>query len=293
MATIETYGYDELADGAAIPTGGAAFWTSFNTTVHTALAETDAAIDGVRGLRVTNVTAGTLGYLLKTFTATAEAAFTVRMKLPTPPSTGQQRLIDIGPSGSQSMRLDQTSDNRLLVRNAAGTTISSPQMGMAVAGTVGDLLEWRFYVKKGTGTGDGTLHSYLYNLTTSTLIADGSSTALNIGTADFTTLRLGFPLTTNASVTFFDSDTVWFAPDPDSVGWLIDPAAVFGAPTGLTATPVSSTAIDLSWSAVPTATGYDVERDTVVIATDVAATTYSDTGLTASTAYDYRVRAVK
>lgn len=68
--------------------------------------------------------------------------------------------------------------------------------------------------------------------------------------------------------------------------------ATFGAPTGLTATPISDDQIDLSWNSVPGATGYDVERDGVIIATDVATASYSDTGLTANTEYDYRVRAV-
>jgi fermentation-respiration switch protein FrsA (DUF1100 family) len=73
----------------------------------------------------------------------------------------------------------------------------------------------------------------------------------------------------------------------------IGPAAVFGVPTGLATTPVSSTEIDLDWNPVFEATGYDVERDAVVIALDVATNAYSDTGLSPSTTYDYRVRAVK
>lgn len=66
----------------------------------------------------------------------------------------------------------------------------------------------------------------------------------------------------------------------------------FGAPTGLTDTAKTDTTIDLAWDAVTGASGYDVERDSAVIATDVADTTFQDTGLDPSTEYTYRVRAV-
>ena len=64
-----------------------------------------------------------------------------------------------------------------------------------------------------------------------------------------------------------------------------------GTPTP-TAVAVSATQIDISWPAIDSATGYDIERDSVVIATDHATTTYNDTGLNPSTTYTYRVRSV-
>ena len=60
----------------------------------------------------------------------------------------------------------------------------------------------------------------------------------------------------------------------------------------LQATATGDTTVTLDWNDIPGVTGYDVERDTVVIATDVAVSTYDDTGLTGSVEYDYRVRAV-
>jgi hypothetical protein len=56
---------------------------------------------------------------------------------------------------------------------------------------------------------------------------------------------------------------------------------------------VSTTQIDLAWLAVFGAGGYDIERDGVVIATDVAGTSYSDTGLAASSTHSYRARSVR
>ncbi|HXD23802.1 MAG TPA: LamG-like jellyroll fold domain-containing protein [Gemmatimonadaceae bacterium] len=73
------------------------------------------------------------------------------------------------------------------------------------------------------------------------------------------------------------------------------------APAGLTATPVSANQVNLSWTAATDnvgVTGYRVERcqgtsctGFTQIATP-STTTYSNTGLTASTSYTYRVRAV-
>lgn len=76
------------------------------------------------------------------------------------------------------------------------------------------------------------------------------------------------------------------------------PITVPSAPTSLTATVASSSAIDLSWSNVANEDGYKIERSTTAgsgfaqiatVGTNVV--TYSATGLTASTAYYFRVRA--
>ena len=75
--------------------------------------------------------------------------------------------------------------------------------------------------------------------------------------------------------------------------FIIDTAAP-SIPTGLTATAISSSQINLSWTASTdnvAVTGYQVLRGGIVIAT-VATTSYSDTGLTAGTNYVYTVKAV-
>jgi beta-glucanase (GH16 family) len=96
----------------------------------------------------------------------------------------------------------------------------------------------------------------------------------------------------------------WF-PGPDSTtpnpaDMLVDYVRVYQAasggpapPTSLTATPASSTQINLSWIA-STTTGvtYSVLRGGAVIASGISGTTYSDTGLSPQTTYSYTVEAV-
>lgn len=69
------------------------------------------------------------------------------------------------------------------------------------------------------------------------------------------------------------------------------------APTGLTATAVSSSQINLSWNASSGATSYSVERSATSggtftqIVSGLASPSYSNTGLSSSTTYYYRVKA--
>ena len=75
------------------------------------------------------------------------------------------------------------------------------------------------------------------------------------------------------------------------VGYDVTPPTT---PTLLSATPVSISQINLSWSTSTDdllLSGYQVFRDAVQVATTGTETTYSDSGLSASTTYSYFVRA--
>jgi peptidoglycan hydrolase-like protein with peptidoglycan-binding domain len=109
---------------------------------------------------------------------------------------------------------------------------------------------------------------------------------------DYVPVEGGFTVdTTNNTVTglvnHFTDFVLAYVPTAEGV-----PAA----PTGLTATAASSNQINLSWTAVSGATSYNVHRSATSGGTyaDVASTsgtTYSNTGLSASTLYYYKITA--
>src|SRR2546428_414569 len=91
---------------------------------------------------------------------------------------------------------------------------------------------------------------------------------------------------------------------PSGTGSATTLAVAPSPPTGLTATAVASSQISLSWSTPNNGgsaiTGYKIERSadggttwsTLVANTGSRATTYSDTGVTHTTTYTYRVSAI-
>jgi len=71
----------------------------------------------------------------------------------------------------------------------------------------------------------------------------------------------------------------------------VSTSVVASVPSGLGLSVVSSTKIDLSWSAVSGAVSYKIYRDGSFLASS-SNTSYSDTGLTSNTTYSYTVSAV-
>ncbi|WP_424862167.1 chitinase [Streptomyces sp. MMS24-I29] len=106
-----------------------------------------------------------------------------------------------------------------------------------------------------------------------------------------TTFRTG-PATTSVTVYTHGwyGTPAYHADDLTLIGPGGAPAELPAAPTGLKAGTVTASSVDLSWTASPGATGYNVYRNgtKVLSATGTSATA---TGLTASTAYSFQVTA--
>jgi hypothetical protein len=83
--------------------------------------------------------------------------------------------------------------------------------------------------------------------------------------------------------------------DISNTNFIIGPPALCGDATGLTASAITQTYATVSWTAVSSATSYDVDYKTnasstwINVATATAATSVNLSGLAASTLYDWRV----
>ena len=157
------------------------------------------------------------------------------------------------------------------------TSISSSQINLSWTDNATN--ETGFKIERKTGSG-GT---YAQIATTAANVTTYNDTGLTSGTIYFYRVRA-----TNAV-----GDSAYSAEASATTG-TVPP----DTPTGLTATPISSSQINLSWGDVATETGFKIERKTGVggtysqIATvGTGIVTYNDTGLTANTTYYYRVRA--
>ncbi|HZS74515.1 MAG TPA: fibronectin type III domain-containing protein, partial [Candidatus Nitrosotalea sp.] len=134
-----------------------------------------------------------------------------------------------------------------------------------------------------------------------------ASSAVTSGTGTLNVGKYSFPLA--ATINVYDSSGSVIASSPASmyggdVFSVTNTASTPQSPTGLVATIVSSSQINLSWTAPnddggSPITGYKIERSTnggtfsvLVSNTANTATSFSDTSLTANTTYTYRVSAI-
>lgn len=176
-------------------------------------------------------------------------------------------------------RVDLTSAGNIRLRNGALAIVTTGTQ-VLVVGT-----EYRVEAYRTSG-GNATVS--VYRVSDNTLIETISGA---VGTtAVATEARFGNHAAVTGTLGSFTVDEIVITDTAAAVGPV---PGTFGAPTGLIATPISTSQIDLAWNPVDTATGYDIERDLVVIAANQPGTTYNDTGLAPSTLYSYRVRAVK
>ena len=155
----------------------------------------------------------------------------------------------------------------------AASTISTSQVGLTWANT--NSIQTGVYVDIST---DGTSFSPIATLGatatayTDSGLTDGTKYYYEVQAFDATTTS-GFSNTTSA-------------------------VTELAAPTSLTATPASSSQINLAWTNnSSTEAGFDIDRSTddasfsQIATVSSSTTTYSDTGLTANTKYYYEVQA--
>ncbi len=181
------------------------------------------------------------------------------------------------------------------------TTVPSSPTGLtATAGNSQITLSWTVPSSNG---GSAITGYNVYRGTTS-----GSEGTTPVGTASGSTLSYTDTGLTNGQTYFYKVTAVnsvgQSMPSNEASATPAAPSTVPSAPTGLTANTISSSQINLSWTAPSNGgsaiTGYKIERSTdggttwstTVANTGSASTTYSDTGLAASTAYTYRVSAI-
>lgn len=132
------------------------------------------------------------------------------------------------------------------------------------------------------------LHKYnlstAWDVSTATFDSSSDSLASNAGTL---------------SGVWFDDDWtyIYYTDQANDDIFRINPSATPAQPSGLAASPASTTQINLTWNAVTGATSYDVHRSTSSgsgfseIATP-SSNSYNDTGRSAGTRYYYKVRGV-
>ena len=142
-----------------------------------------------------------------------------------------------------------------------------------------------------TATGTSTVNltwNAASGATSYTVLRDGAAVA-NTTTATFSDSGLQAGTTYAYTVKANNEAGASRASDPATV--TTEASVVPAAPTGLTATSISSTSVVLSWNASPGATSYVILRNGRKVGTSTT-TEYKDSKLRRSTNYTYTVKAV-
>lgn len=226
-----------------------------------------------------------LGY---DFTANATVALRAYVRFGGMPSTATALLrLATTDAGTLLGAVNVSLNGSWSLTNPAGSVVFGSPAAVLTTNT-----DYRveMYWKVGAGTGEA--HAAWYAGDSLTPLTNGDSTLLTAqanGSANVGSLRAGKASTSGTWSSIAVDDVAVL----DGATGLIGPELLgYPGPTGLTVTPVGTDELDLAWNAVTGVSAYDVERDGLVIARDVAALAYNDTGLAPATLYNYKVGAV-
>ena len=250
----DSFTYTVTADN---PTTGSVD-TSFTGTIR--FTSTDSKIQGLPSTYMFN----TANDGVATFTVTLETA-------------GSQTITETSASGSVT--------STIMVSPATASKFVISGLSTATAGTSESFTVTAEDAYGNVATGYTGTVEFTSSDTAATLPGNTPFTSANAGKQTFS-VTFGTAGTQSLTVT----DTANASLTATQSGISVSPAA----PTGLAATAVSSSQINLTWGASAGATGYEIERSlsaTSGFAEVGTATTtsYSDTGLTAGTTYYYQV----
>ena len=166
------------------------------------------------------------------------------------------------------------------VNATTGIAAPSTPTGLAASATSSTAISISWNASSGAST--YTLQRSPDNTTWTGIVTQAGTSYSNTGLTASTTYYYRVDATNSAGSSAFSS----------SVNATTSPA-IPATPTGLAAAATSSTAINISWDAMAGASSYSLERSpddaTWAVIASPSTTSYSNTGLTPSTTYYYRV----
>jgi poly(3-hydroxybutyrate) depolymerase len=207
--------------------------------------------------------------------------------------TGMAHAWPAGSGGQNSNYVDATHVNYpsfvmdfWFNNNLRVSTVAAPVMTSCSASVAGNTV-----TVSGAGTDSaGSISSYKVVLNGASPVTDAAAGSGASFSKAYAAMASGYY---TGSVTATDSATGLTSAACGIAQFLVGTAPAVQPPTGLAVGATTASSIALSWSAASGATGYNVYRNGArITSTPVTATSYTSTGLAASTSYSFQVSTV-